>query len=161
MRLEQVVAALRFDPLLPVWLIALIAAAALLVCLLALWRRARGALLRLLVFAVLLLWLSGPRLVRETRENLPDIGLLVLDHTASMQVGDRAAMTEAAAAAIKDEAKQFPDLELRTTTVEEKGDAGTLLFGGVERAVGEIPSSRLAGVVAITDGQIHDVPQAV
>src|ERR1700680_2374380 len=46
-------------------------------------------------------------------------------------------------------------------TVPEKGDAGTLLFAEIERAVGEIPRSRLAGIVAITDGQIHDVPNSV
>src|SRR5471032_3054790 len=111
---EQVIAALRFDPLLPVWLLATIAAAAALVCALALWRRAKGALLRILAFAMLLAWLAGPRLVRETRETLPDIGLLVLDQTASMQVNDSTALANAAQAAIRDEAKQFPDMDLRT-----------------------------------------------
>jgi hypothetical protein len=161
MRPEQVIAALRFDPLLPIWLIASIAVVAALVCLLALWRRAKGAVLRAMAFALLLLWLSGPRLVRETREALPDIGLLVIDQTASMQVNDRAAVTAAAQSAIREQAGQFKDLDLRTITVPEKGDAGTLLFSEIERAVGEIPRSRLAGIVAITDGQIHDVPKAV
>ena len=158
---EQVIAALRFDPLLPPWLIAAIGAAAALVCLVALWRRAKGAVLRVLAFAMLVLWLAGPRLVRETRETLVDIGLLVIDQTASMGVGERAALTGAAAAAIRDQVKQLPGLELRTVTVEEKGDAGTQLFAEVERAVGEIPRSRLAGIIAITDGQIHDLPYAV
>ena len=158
---EQVIAALRFDPLLPPWLIAAIGAAAALVCLVALWRRAKGAVLRVLAFAMLVLWLAGPRLVRETRETLVDIGLLVIDQTASMGVGERAALTGAAAAAIRDQVKQLPGLELRTVTVEEKGDAGTQLFAEVERAVGEIPRSRLAGIIAITDGQIHDLPDAV
>jgi hypothetical protein len=161
MRPEQVIAALRFDPLLPVWLIAAIGAAAALICLAALWRRARGAAIRTVAFAVLLLWLAGPRLVRETRETLADIGLLVVDQTASMQVGDRAMQAEAARDAISEQARQFPDLELRTVTVDEKGDSGTLLFAEIERAIGEIPRSRLAGVIAITDGQIHDVPAAV
>ncbi len=161
MRPEQVIAALRFDPLLPVWLIAGIGVLAALVCALALWRRAKGALIRILAFSVLLLWLAGPRLVQETREALPDIGLLVIDQTASMQVNGRTELTEAASAAIRDQARQIPDLDLRTIRVPEKGDAGTLLFGEIERAVGEIPRSRLAGVVAITDGQIHDVPAAV
>ncbi len=158
---EQVIAALRFDPLLPVWLIATIAAAAALVCLLALSRRAKGAMPRALAFAMLLLWLTGPRVVRETREALPDIGLLVIDQTASMQVNDRAALTAAAQSAIREQARQFRDLDLRTVTVPEKGDAGTLLFAEIERAIGDIPRSRLAGIVAITDGQIHDVPDSV
>src|SRR3978361_1425822 len=104
MRPEQVIAALRFDPLLPVWLIAAIAAAAALVCLIALWRRAKGALVRVLAFVARGLGLRG---VRDTREILPDIGLLVMDHTASMQVGDRAAVAEAAQAAIREAARQF------------------------------------------------------
>ena len=49
------------------------------------------ALCLLAAFAVLLLWLAGPRAVQETRETLSDIGLLVLDKSASMQIGDRAA----------------------------------------------------------------------
>ncbi len=155
---EQVIAALRLDPSLPVWLIAAIGAAAALICGLALWRRAKGAVIRTLAFAMLVLWLCGPRLVRETRDNLPDIGLLVIDQTASMQVGDRAALARDAAKAIQDAARQFPDLDLRTVTLDEKGDNGTLLFGEIARASGEIPRSRLAGIIAITDGQIHDVP---
>ena len=155
---EQVIAALRFDPLLPVWLIAALGVVALLACLAALARRARGAILRALAFAVLLLWLGGPRLVRETRETMPDIGLLVIDRTASMRVGERAALTEAARAAILDQAKHLPGLEMRTVAVDEKGDAGTPLFAEIEKAAGEIPRARLAGIVAITDGQIHDIP---
>ena len=160
MRPEQVIAAIRFDPLLPVWLIAALGAAALAVGLIALWRRARGAPLRILGFALLIAWLLGPRAVRETRETLPDVGLLVIDQTASMRVGDRAALAEAARAAIADRARQFPDLELRTVTVDESGDSGTRLFTEIERALGEIPRSRLAGIAAITDGQIHDLPGA-
>jgi hypothetical protein len=161
MRPEQVIAALRFDPLLPIWLLVSIGVIAALVCALAFWRRAKGTVLRSLAFALLLLWLAGPRLVRETREGLADIGLLVVDQTASMQVNGRAALAEAARAAIRDQARDLHDLELRTVTVPEKGDSGTLLFGAIDRAIGEIPRSRLAGIVAITDGQIHDVPKTM
>src|ERR1700722_10167070 len=139
---EQAIAALRFDPLLPVWLIATLGVLAALIVALAATRRARGTILRLGAFAVLLLWLAGPRLVRETRETLPDIGLLVVDQTASMQINGRAALAEAAQSAVRDAARQFPDLDLRTITVPEKGDSGTLLFGEIERAIGEIPRSR-------------------
>ena len=161
MRPEQVIAAVRFDPLLPVWLIAAIAAAAACVCLFALWRRARGAVLRVLGFALLILWLAGPRAVRETRETQPDIGIVVIDQTASMREGDRAAIAEAAQTVLRDQARQFPDLELRVVNVPEKGDSGTQLFAEIERAAGEIPRARLAGIIAITDGQIHDIPEAV
>jgi hypothetical protein len=155
---EQAIAALRFDPLLPVWLIATLGVLAALMVVLAATRRARGTILRFAAFAVLLLWLAGPRLVQETRETLPDVGLLVVDHTASMQVGDRAKLAEEARAAIAAQAAKLPDLELRTITVPEQGDAGTRLFSVIDRALADIPRSRLAGTIAITDGQIHDIP---
>lgn len=156
---EQAIAAIRFDPLLPLWLLAVLAAAALAVVGLGLWRRGRGTWLRLAAFAVLLLWLGGPRLVQETRETLHDIGLLVVDQSASMQVGDRAARAEAARASIQARAARLPgDLDLRTISVPEAGDGGTRLFAEIDRALADIPRSRLAGVIAITDGQLHDVP---
>src|SRR6266508_349911 len=101
---EGVIAALRFEPLLPLWLIAGLSALAILVVAVAAVRRARGTIWRLAAFAVLLLWLAGPRLVQETRENLADIGLLVVDHSASMQVGERARLAEATRAAINQQA---------------------------------------------------------
>jgi hypothetical protein len=160
MRPEEVIAALRFEPLLPLWLIAALGALALLMVALAAFRRARGTLWRLAGFAVLLLWLAGPRLVQESRDNLPDIGLLVVDQTASMQVGERTRLAEATRAAITQQATKLPDLELRTITVPEGGDAGTRLFGAIDRALADIPRSRLAGTIAITDGQVHDIPES-
>jgi hypothetical protein len=155
---EEVIAALRFEPLLPVWLMTALAALAMLMVALAALRRARGATWRLAAFAVLLLWLAGPRVVQESRENLPDIGLLVVDQTASMQVGERTRLAEAARAALTQRAAKLPDLELRTIAVPESGDAGTRLFGAIDRALADIPRSRLAGTIAITDGQVHDIP---
>jgi hypothetical protein len=159
MRPEEVIAALRFDPLLPLWLIVGLGAFALLIVAVAAVRRARGTIWRLAAFAVLLLWLAGPRLVQETRDNLPNIGLLVVDQTASMQVGERARLAEAARATIGQQAAKLPDLELRTVTVPENGDAGTRLFATIDRALADIPRSRYAGTIAITDGQVHDVPE--
>ena len=160
MQPEPVIAALRFDPLLPVWMLIALSVLALAVVALGVWRHASGTLLRLGAFAVLLLWLSGPRLVQETRQSLRDIGLLVVDRSASMQVGDRARLAEAARQSIEAQAAHFPDLELRTISVPEAGNAGTRLFAEVARALADIPRSRLAGTIAITDGQIHDVPKA-
>jgi hypothetical protein len=156
---QEVIAALRFEPLLSVWLIAAIGALALVIVVLAAFRRARGTLWRLGAFAVLLLWLAGPRVVQESRDNLPDIGLLVVDQSASMQVGERARLAEAARATLTQQAAKLPELELRTVTVPENGDAGTRLFAAIDRALADIPRSRLAGTVAITDGQVHDIPE--
>src|SRR5580704_3428717 len=93
---EQVIAAIHFDPLLPVWMLVALGILSAAVVALGVWRGGRGTLFRLAAFAVLLLWLAGPRLVQETRESLRDIGLLVVDQSASMQVGNRTQLAEAA-----------------------------------------------------------------
>jgi hypothetical protein len=158
MKLEQAYAALRFEPAVPVWLIVALAALCLLALLPAVIRRARGSIWRGLAFAVLLLWLAGPRLVQETRDTMPDIGLFVVDKTDSMRVGDRAAIRDAALAQLSQQAARMPDLEMRTVEVPEGGSSGTTLFAATERALADIPRSRLAGIIALTDGQVHDAP---
>jgi uncharacterized membrane protein len=156
---EQVIAAVRFDPLLPVWQLVGLGILSLAIVALGLWRRGRGTLLRLAAFAVLILWLTGPRLVQETRQSLRDIGLLVVDQSASMQVGDRTRLADAARQSMEAQAAHLSDLELRTVTVPESGNAGTRLFTEVDRALADIPRSRFAGTIAITDGQLADVPK--
>ena len=126
----------------------------------AFWRRARGAPLRALVFALILLALANPRLVEETRETRPDIALLVIDRCDSARIGNRAAQVEAARVALEARLGRLPDLELRTVEVPEGGNQGTRLFTAMEQALAEIPRARLAGVIALTDGQVHDVPGA-
>ncbi len=158
MKLDQAYAALRFDPALPWWALGTLAAICALALLPAIIRRARGTAWRGLAFLVLLAWLAGPRLIRETRDNLPDVALLVVDQTASMTVGDRAALRDDARARLQDQASRLPDLELRTVEVPEGGHDGTTLFAALDRALADIPRARLSGIVALTDGQVHDVP---
>ena len=160
MHMEQAIAAIRFVPALPWTLFGGLAGLCALALALAIWRRAPGTVWRGFAFAVLLIWLSGPRLVEETRETLPDIGLLVVDQTASMNVGARASLTEQARQHIEAEAGGLRDLELRSITVPESGTEGTRLFAAIDRALADIPRTRLAGIIALTDGQVHDLPAA-
>lgn len=156
--MTQTIAGLDFAPVLPLWLLALAAALALLALVPAALRRARGTLWRALSFALVLLALANPRLVEETRETRPDIALLVVDHSDSTAIGTRRATIEAARREIEARADRLPDLELRTVAVPEAGNQGTRLFTAIERALAEIPRARLAGVIALTDGQAHDIP---
>ena len=157
---EEVIAALRFEPLLPVWLIVALGVLALLiVALAAVAAGPRHAAGGLPPSPCCCCGWPARGWCRRRRDNLPDIGLLVVDQTASMQVGERARLAEAARAAISQQAAKLPDLELRTVTVPESGDAGTRLFAAIERALADIPRSRLAGTIAITDGQVHDIPE--
>ena len=156
--MTQAIAALRFEPGLPPWLLLALTALAIAIVGTALWRRARGAWLRAAAFAVLLAWLAGPTLVRETRQGLRDIALLVVDRSDSMQVGDRMKLADAAVASIRAQASHLPDLELRQVSVPEHGSNGTQLWAELRRALADIPAERLAGIMAITDGQVHDLP---
>ena len=158
MKFEQAFAALRFDPVLPLWLLAGLAGFCALLLGLAVWRRARGTVWRGFAYAAVLFWLAGPVLLQETRETLPDIGLVVLDQSASMAVGQRAALAAAARAALEAKGRDLHDLELRFVSVPEQGREGTQLFAAIERALADIPRGRRAGIVAITDGQVHDLP---
>jgi hypothetical protein len=158
--MTQAIAALRFDPGLPVPVLVLLVALCVAAAGLGIWRRARGAWLRAASFAVLITWLAGPTLVRETRQGLHDIVLVVVDRSASMQVGDRARLADQAAENLRAQAAHMPDLEMRQVSVAERGSEGTQLWAEVQRALADIPADRLAGIAAITDGQVHDLPKA-
>ena len=170
--MRQVLAGVDFVPVIPLWLLATLCVLALAALLPALLRietgadskrrlvPARGALLRLAAFAALTLALANPRLVEETRETRPDIALLVVDRSDSATLGTRAAQIEAAREQVEARARRLPELELRTVDVPEGGNQGTRLWAAIERALADIPRARLAGIVALTDGQAHDVPPA-
>lgn len=158
--MTQTIAGLDFAPVIPLWLLGAAAALSVLALAPAAWRRARGVGWRAATFALVLLALASPRLVEETRETRPDIALLVVDHSDSTAIDARRAQIEAARREIEARAGRLPDLELRTVEVPEAGNQGTRLFAAVERALAEIPRARLAGVIALTDGQAHDIPAA-
>ncbi|MBO1079203.1 hypothetical protein [Roseomonas haemaphysalidis] len=158
--MQSALSGIDLSPILPLWLLLALAALALLALLPALWRRARGTGWRALSFALLLLALANPRLVEETRETRPDIALLVQDRSDSARIGTRGTQMDAARAALEAAAARFPDLELRTLDVPEGGNQGTRLVSAIDRALADIPRARLAGILALTDGQAHDVPAA-
>ncbi len=171
--MRQAFAGIDFAPIIPLWLLLALAVLAVLVLLPALVRigrapdgsrrlalPARGALLRAAAFGALLLALANPRLVEETRETRPDIALLLVDRSESATLGPRAAQITEARAQIEARAARLPDLELRTVEVPEGGSQGTRLHAAMERALADIPRARLSGVIALTDGQVHDIPAA-
>ncbi|WP_027135844.1 hypothetical protein [Geminicoccus roseus] len=149
---------LVFDPLLPWPVIALGALLGLLVLALGAWRRSSGLGWRALALAVILAALLGPSIIAEQRDRLPDELLLVADRTPSQEIDDRALRTDQALAALRERFAEAEDLDVREVTLEADPDRGTALFDRLERALGEIDRQRLAGVVVVTDGRVHDVP---
>jgi len=151
---------LTFAPLIDWPFLAALGLAAALLGGLAMTQRQRGGALRLAVSALLLSALANPRLVLENRTALPDIALVMVDRTASQAIGERPAQTEAALAEVKTRLGRLTNLEVRVEEVANTPglDDGTRLFAAVERVLAELPRRRLAGVITITDGRVHDVP---
>ncbi len=151
---------LDFAPLVPVFWLWLLGAPAAALFVYALVRRAQGAWARALAFAVALLALAGPLIVREAREALPDIAALVIDHSASMDIHHRKEDADAAAARIRHMLAADKTLEVREAEVTSRPDedTGTELFAALARATADIPHDRLAGSIAVTDGEVHDRP---
>ena len=146
---------IAFDPLLPLWLTLLLGAGVLLPGLVSLAQGLRGGATRLLLGLGLALLLAGPQLVRETREALDRHVLVATDASESMRIGDRTDQVARARQQIETFLADQPDLEPHFVTVPQAED-GTRLFGPLARALQELPADRLAGVIALTDGQIHD-----
>ncbi len=161
------VVSLGWSPLLPVWLLCLLAALSGLVTILGLIGRSGGSVLRLGAAALLLLWLAGPHLVRASWQALPETALLVVDQSSSMSTGQRAAVAARAAERIRARVQAASGqarhgahraIALRTVTVPATASGGTRLFDAIAHATADIPVGQLAGIIAITDGQVHDVP---
>ncbi|HEX3863321.1 MAG TPA: hypothetical protein VHY35_16670 [Stellaceae bacterium] len=153
---------LAASPLLPWWLLAALAIAALAVLAFGLWRRAGGIAWRAAALAMLLAILVNPSLVEEKRQPLRDVAMVVVDESPSQKIGDREKATEAALAALTKRLAEEKDLDVRVVRAGKpqpgSGDDGTKLFTALNRAMSDIPRQRLAGVVMITDGQVHDIP---
>jgi len=151
-----------FDPQIGTgWLLAL-SGLLVLAALLAGASRLKSAILRLLAAGAVLLALLNPQRVEEDREPLPDTVLVIRDRTESTTVGDRAARMEALSAALDAEVTADPLLEAVAIDLQQSslpGQDGTRVLNVLSEGLGEVPASRLAGVVLITDGQLHDIPE--
>ncbi|MCF8496070.1 MAG: hypothetical protein K9G62_05305 [Alphaproteobacteria bacterium] len=152
-------ASLHLAPLIPgLWLLAPLAMAAGL----ALWsfrRRSRTPLLRILAAVCFVLILMNPVLVQELRTPASDIALIVVDRSPSQSFGGRLARTQKAALYLQEELKGHPGLEIRTIeSSSTPATTETRLFEGLENALADVPPDRRAGIIIITDGQVHDAP---
>lgn len=152
-------ASLVFAPLIPAPVIAVLALLALAGAGLALVRGLRGWLWRALAALGLAAALMNPALVREQRDPLTDIALLVVDDSASMDVDGRAGAADAAAQAVRDLAGRDASLELIEVRGGRAAD-GTRLMETIQRGLAGIPRERLAGIIIASDGQVHDAQMA-
>ena len=127
-----------------------------------LWRARRGALLRALAYAMLLLAIANPHLKQEDREPLNDVLAVVVDDTQSQAIAGRDPRTEAIRKDLEERLKTFPNLDVRwihSASTSGDGDRdGTMLFTDLAKGLADVPPDRLAGVIMLTDGNVNDVP---
>jgi hypothetical protein len=150
-------ATLVFDPLIPLPLLLMVIMVALVGIILAVLRGLNGWPLRALAALVVLGALAGPSYQQEDRAPLNDIVLLVSDESASQKLGARAGQTRRAEETLAAAVAARPNTELRRITVGDgEGDTGTKLMTALAEALAEEPSARVAGILALSDGRIHD-----
>jgi hypothetical protein len=150
---------LAFDPLLPWPLVATLGGLLVVVLAVLLWQRVRGAWLRAIASALIVLALTNPVLKREERDPLPAIVALVVDDSASQRLGERAEQTQATVAALKARLEALGGFELREVHAADRPDGdGTALFSELTKLVDDVPPEQIAGALLVTDGIVADVP---
>src|SRR5690606_819385 len=107
----------------------------------------------------------NPVLLDEERDPLQSVVALVVDRSQSQDIGDRAETTEAAVEALQARLARFPQFDVRVVEAGRANAADdrtqTRLFGALDSAFRDVPPSRVAGAIMVTDGQVHDVPAQV
>jgi len=155
---------ITFEPLLPWAWLAVALVPVLLLALAGLWLRQRGALLRFAALLALAGALANPVFLDEEREPMKSVVALIVDRSQSQDIGQRNSQTDEAIAGMQERLARFKQFQVR---VVEAGKASatddrteTRLFGALDSAFRDVPSSRIGGAVMITDGQVHDVPKS-
>ena len=146
-----------FDPLIPWPLLVAVAVVATMTVILASLRGLNGWPLRGLASLVVLGALAGPSLQQEDRAPLTDIVVMVEDNSASQRLSDRPAQMSVAGDTLAAQIAARPNTELRRVSVPDGvGDAGTELLAVLSDALAEEPRARIAGIIALSDGRVHD-----
>ncbi|NOC46966.1 hypothetical protein [Ruegeria sp. HKCCD7559] len=150
-----------FDPLIPWPLLAAVGAIAAVGVALALWRGLSGWALRGLAALVVIAALSGPVYQVEDRAPLTDIVLMIEDESASQTLSDRVEQTAQAAEDLAAEIEARDNTELRRIRIGDgDGDEGTQVMAALNEALAEEPRARIAGILVVSDGIVHDADQA-
>jgi len=152
---------LLFAPLLPWPAIVVLGALTLGFVVFAALRGLAGWALRGLAGAVVVAALAGPIYQQEDRAPLTDIVVLLDDRTASQNLSDRPEQSETALRDLSRAIEARGNTELRSVTLEDgAGDAGTALMRALNNVLANEPRARIAGIIAVTDGQVHDAETA-
>lgn len=153
---------LSFEPLLSWPLTAAIALPLAALAVVGIALRRRAAWIRALAFAALVAALVNPVMLDEERDPVKSVVAVVVDRSQSQDIGERTAQSDAALEELRARLARFPQFELRVAEAG-RGDSAderveTRLFGALQGLLADVPPTRVAGSILITDGQVHDIP---
>ncbi len=122
--------------------------------------RSRGAPVRAIALALMVLALANPSLTREDRDPVPSVAAVIIDKSPSQDFADRTQQTDAARATLVERLQRVPNLEVRVVEASRAdGETdGTRLFSALSSTLADVPPDRVAGAIMITDGRVHDIP---
>lgn len=146
---------LAFDPYLPNWVIISFAAILFIASLMTAISGLKSYFWRLLAGLFLLLAISNPQKVDEDRTPLPDTVIVLNDASQSMQVGERNTARRAILGGLEEGFEKDTTLDVVKIDINGTED-GTKLGPALVEALGTAGNNRIAGVIALTDGQVHD-----
>ena len=147
-----------FDPLIPWPALVAIAILAFVTILLATVRGLSGWGLRALAGAMIVGALAGPVYQEEDRTPLSDIVILLEDDSASQSLSDRPEQMAEAVDTLVTRIQSRSNTELRRVRIPDgEGDAGTELMTALAETLAEEPRARVSGIIALTDGRLHDI----
>ena len=151
---------IAFAPLVSVPFLWAAAATAVILALLLFVSRSRGATIRAVALGLVVLALANPSFTREDRDPLSSVAVVVVDKSPSQNFSDRTKQTEEARAAVVDKLGHIPGLDVRVVEAgQSDGETdGTRLFTALGSTLADVPADRIAGVIMLTDGRVHDVP---
>jgi len=150
-----------FLPYFPAWVIVTLGLIAAVYVFYGVWVGRQRLLFRALFMALTLGALLNPNLRIEERDPLPDMAVVLVDGSESQEIGGRPTQAERTLDALRAALDKLPNVEtkiVRSAGATTSNRDGTLLFEDLNRALGDVSAEQLAGVFAITDGQIHDIP---
>ncbi len=124
------------------------------------FRYRRGLALRSLMFTAFILSLLNPSLTKEDRSYVKDVAVIVVDKSTSQNFEKRTDRTQKALSYVKKEIEKSDKFNLRVIQAPNNSELSnrTDLFEALDQSLNDVPPKRRAGVIFITDGQIHDVP---
>ena len=153
----------ELSPFLPMAFIIVFALIGLVLSAIIVLRSGPGALWRVLVTLVITVMLLNPKIIDEEREPQSDVVAVIVDRTASQEVGDRSPQTDRAVSHIRRRLEKLDDVEVRKVDITDtlagrnEGDSeGSLVLNTLRLTLGSIPKKRVAGAIVVSDGQVHD-----